>query len=168
MDIGDVERIDDLETRVMILEKRKQELVVELVQMSAEKVQAEEKVLRLEARADDLVDLQWLKEDDERAKLLIEARREARRLLMLVKIHKLHTHHNLCWMNDVALWREVLYDQDIQYPHDTIPSQDEFEPGCESWCGPYYKSRKKCQGQLLVGKPPVLPGYENDEVRGNV
>lgn len=164
MSVGDVEQIDDLEMRVMVLEKRKAELVVELVQMSVEKVQAEEKVLRLEAQAEDLVDLQWLKDDpnDDRVKLLREARKEARRLSMLIKIHKLHTRHNLCFMNDLALWREGLNDQSIEYPHDTIPPEEEFDQGCEAWCKPYYRSRNKCQGQLPIGKPPAMPGYKDE------
>lgn len=166
MSVGDVEQIDDLEMKIMALEKRSKELVVELVQMSTEKVQAEEKVLRLEAKTEDLVDLQLLKDDpnDDRVKLFREVKKEARRLLMLIKIHKLHTHHNLCFMNDLALWREGLNDQSIEYPHDTIPSESEFlELGCEAWCGPYYRSRRKCQGQLPVGKPPALPGYEDSK-----
>ena len=163
MSVGDIEQIDDLEMRLMAFEKRNRELAVELMQMSAEKVQAEERALRLEVQVEDLTDLQWLKEDDERTNLLKKSRKEARRLLMLVKIHKLHTHHNLCFMNDLTLWREGLGDSSIEYPHDTIPPEEEFDQGCEAWCKPYYRSRRKCQGQLPVGKPPAMPGYEGEK-----
>ena len=154
---------DDLYNRIDDLEKHNKGLVIELMQMSAEKVQAEEGALRLEVQVEDLTDLQWLKEGDERTKLLRETRKEARRLSMLIKIHKLHTHHNLCFMNDLVLWRGALRDNSIEYPHDTIPPEEEFDQGCEAWCKPYYRSRSKCQGQLPIGKPPALPGYEESK-----
>ncbi|MDP3763647.1 MAG: hypothetical protein Q8Q92_03300, partial [bacterium] len=109
MNLGTIYTID-------ALEKHNKGLVIELMQMSAEKVQAEERALRLEVQVEDLTDLQWLKEDDEKTDLLKKARKEARRLSMLIKIHKLHTHHNLCFMNDLALWREALNDPSIAYP----------------------------------------------------
>lgn len=92
-----------------------------------------------------------------------EAREEVRRLLGIIQTHKDQTGHNLCFMNDINLWRKAFKDSSIEYPHDTIPPEEEFEPGCEVWCRPYYRSRHKCQGQLPVSAPPRMPGYEEEK-----
>ena len=157
--------LNDYELQIKALKTRNEELTTELMHTLANMVSAQEKILRLEARVEDVTDMNWLKDDpnDEKPKLLREARKEARRLKMLIKIHQLHTHHNLCFMNDLTLWREAFNDLDIRYPHDTIPPEQEFELGCEAWCKPYYRSRTKCQGNLPVGKPPALPGYEDSK-----
>lgn len=151
-----------LKEEISRLKIRLGQQAVEIMQKSAQISATEERVLRTEARAMDLEGRLLIKgivfEDKER--MLIHAREETRRLLTLIKIHKMQTGHDLCWMNDLALWREALYDQTIEYPHDTVPPEEEFELGCEAWCRPYYRSRSKCQDQLLVGKPPVMPGYD--------
>lgn len=153
--------------RIAELEERNKKLNIELMQRSAEAVEAQERELRLEINVQNLQDLIVVRDligiPNTKDKLTINALAEQKRLRMLIEIHKLHTGHNLCWMNDLQLWREALGDNSIEYPHDTIPPQDEFEPGCEVWCRPYYKSRSKCQGQLLAGKPPALPGYEKSK-----
>jgi len=92
-----------------------------------------------------------------------EAREEARRLLGLIQTHKDQTGHNLCWMNDLILWRNALGDHTLKYPHQTVLPEAEFKIGCEAWCGPYYRSRLVCQGKLPIGKPPALPGYDGPE-----
>lgn len=46
MDVGEVERIDDLEMKVMILEQRNKELVIELMRKSAQASETEEKLKR--------------------------------------------------------------------------------------------------------------------------
>lgn len=167
MDLGDIERIDDLEMRLMALEQRNKELNIELMRKSAEASEAREEAIRLNTRAENLLDQMRIttvdRPYDETEEFLIRANEEARRLLMLIKIHRMQTGHNLCWMNDLVLWRQALNDSIIEYPHDTIPREEEFEAGCESWCKPYYRSRHKCQNQLPVSKPPSLPGYETSK-----
>jgi hypothetical protein len=43
--------------------------------------------------------------------------------------------HDLCWLNDVELWK-VLEDGDVEYPHDSLPPCDEFITECvKYWQG---------------------------------
>ena len=157
--------IQVLEKRIKELEKRNRELNIALMYRSAESSGYQEKSLRLEAKVVNLEDRLLVKgvafEDKER--MLLHAREEVRRLLTLIKIHKMQTGHNLCWMNDLVLWREALQNLDIQYPHDTIPPEEEFELGCEAWCKPYYRSRSNGQGKLSVGEPPAMPWYDKSK-----
>jgi hypothetical protein len=69
---------------------------------------------------------------------LSSAREEIRALRGAIKTHREQTGHNLCWLNDVKLW-EVLGDGKTTYPHDTLPSEEEFKMGCAA----FYASRKK-------------------------
>lgn len=96
---------------------------------------------------------------EERRKQLVEqlamvsadlsaAREETRRLRSAIETHREQTGHNLCWLNDVKLW-EALGDGKTNYPHDTLPPEEEFAMGCKA----YYRSRlkevdeeKKCCG----------------------
>jgi hypothetical protein len=60
---------------------------------------------------------------------------EVKRLRAGVREHQSATGHELCWLNDVALWR--LLEKDAAYPHETLPVRDEFLNQCRC----YYESR---------------------------
>ena len=62
---------------------------------------------------------------------------EVRRLREGIKSHRSASGHELCWLNDVELWK--LVDDNPVYPHDTLPVQDEFL----SQCRRYHESRLK-------------------------
>ena len=164
MDLGVAEHIDDLEFRLMNLEQRNKELIIELMQRSAQASGAREEAIRLRAEvknlnekliAPDFISKMTLigKDLAEQVLKLLSEESEVRRLLMLITIHKDQTGHNLCWMNDLRLWREALNDSSIEYPHRTIPKHKEFvEVGCEAYCRPYFESR------FIPVLPPAVPG----------
>lgn len=56
MDIGEVERVDDLEMRIMTLEQRNRELVVELMRKSAQFSEVEETLKRWRTELEILAD----------------------------------------------------------------------------------------------------------------
>ena len=150
--VGLTELATELNNKAEALEKRNKELVVELMQRSAQVSEAKEEVIRLKKELEDLSDLLRIttvdRSYDETEEFLLRSNNESRRLRMLIEIHKDQTGHNLCWMNDLRLWREAFNDPTIEYPHRTIPSEEEFvEIGCEAYCRPYFSSRFK----------PVLP-----------
>jgi len=60
---------------------------------------------------------------------------EVTRLRNAIREHQSKRGHDLCWLNDLALWQTV--DAQAQYPHDSLPVHDEFLAGCER----YYQSR---------------------------
>jgi hypothetical protein len=63
--------------------------------------------------------------------------REVARLRDGIKAHRQASGHELCWLNDVELWK--LVETDPAYPHDTLPVQEEFL----SQCRRYHESRLK-------------------------
>lgn len=81
----------------------------------------------------------------------VEAREEARRLRRAIETHRDHTGHNLCWLNDLRLWK-TLGDGKRAYPHDTVPPEDEFLTGCRA----YYASRFACGARRHRHKRPKL------------
>ncbi len=62
---------------------------------------------------------------------------EIRRLRDGIKEHRSATGHELCWLNDVALWTLIGEDAAPAYPHETLPVREEFL----SQCCRYYESR---------------------------
>ena len=62
---------------------------------------------------------------------------EVARLRAGIKSHRSATGHELCWLNDVELWK--LVEDNPAYPHETLPVQDEFL----SQCRRYHESRLK-------------------------
>lgn len=62
---------------------------------------------------------------------------EIMRLRDGIRTHRSASGHELCWLNDVALWK--LIGDDSHYPHDTLPVQEEFL----SQCRRYHESRLK-------------------------
>ena len=61
--------------------------------------------------------------------------REVARLRDGIKAHRSASGHELCWLNDIELWK--LIENDPHYPHDTLPVRDEFL----SQCRRYHESR---------------------------
>ncbi len=57
------------------------------------------------------------------------------RLRSAIREHQSKRGHDLCWLNDLALWKTI--DKEAQYPHDSLPVHDEFLAGCKR----YYQSR---------------------------
>ncbi len=138
--------IVEVTIKVKTIEKRYEEQSVELMQRSAQASEAREEVIRLKTEMAGLKEQILLKElgldPGSPEQQLLESKNEVRRLMMLIKIHRDQTGHNLCWMNDVRLWREALNDPTIEYPHKTIPPKIEFlDLGCKAYCGGYYESR---------------------------
>jgi hypothetical protein len=66
---------------------------------------------------------------------IAELAQEVVRLRAAIREHQSKRGHDLCWINDLALWKTI--DEDAQYPHDSLPVHDEFLAGCEL----YYQSR---------------------------
>jgi len=60
---------------------------------------------------------------------------EITRLRNSIREHQSKRGHDLCWLNDLALWQTA--DGQAQNPHDSLPVHDEFLAGCER----YYQSR---------------------------
>lgn len=81
----------------------------------------------------------------------VEAREEARRLRRAIETHRDHTGHNLCWLNDLRLWK-TLGDGKPVYPRETVPPEDEFLTGCRA----YYASRFACGDRRHRHKRPKL------------
>ena len=94
-------------------------------------VSLESQIGTLRARQDELVVEVMTKSGE-----LSEARSEIRRLRAAIEDHREQTGHNLCWLNDVELWK-ALGDGDAAYPRETVVSADEFFVGCRA----YYASR---------------------------
>ena len=62
---------------------------------------------------------------------------EVARLRAGIKNHRRATGHELCWLNDVELWK--LVEDNPGYPHETLPVAEEFL----SQCRRYHESRLK-------------------------
>ena len=62
---------------------------------------------------------------------------EVARLRAGIKSHRSATGHELCWLNDVELWK--LVEDSPAYPHETLPVAEEFL----SQCRRYHESRLK-------------------------
>lgn len=60
---------------------------------------------------------------------------EVLRLRSAITTHAAKPGHELCWLNDVALWTTVGIDGD--YPHDAVPVREEFL----AQCARYHASR---------------------------
>lgn len=60
---------------------------------------------------------------------------EVRRLRAAIKKHQSASGHELCWLNDVELWRSI--SNDPTYPHESLPVREEFLKQCER----YHSSR---------------------------
>lgn len=56
-------------------------------------------------------------------------------LVAAIKKHREQSGHNLCWLNDLELWKVI--DPDATYPHDKVPGREEFL----SQCARYHESR---------------------------
>lgn len=54
-----------------------------------------------------------------------------------IRKHKAAQGNDLCWENDLELWN-VLPEGSGTYPHDSLPSREEFLSNCEK----YYCSRE--------------------------
>lgn len=52
-----------------------------------------------------------------------------------VRKHMEQSGHDLCWENDLELWKNI--DPNVKYPHETLPAEETFEAECKR----YYKSR---------------------------
>ena len=63
--------------------------------------------------------------------------REILRLRDGIRSHREKSGHELCWLNDLELWK--LLDPNARYPHDTLPVREEFL----TQCGRFYESRLK-------------------------
>jgi len=75
---------------------------------------------------------------------------EVLRLRNAIATHAAKRGHELCWLNDVALWKAIGIEGD--YPHDSVPVREEFL----AQCGRYHASR-------VLGTP-----YEEPAVRTSV
>jgi hypothetical protein len=62
---------------------------------------------------------------------------EALRLHDAIRSHRDKTGHELCWLNDVELWKTI--GENPAYPHDTLPVREEFLGQCSR----FYESRLK-------------------------
>ena len=69
---------------------------------------------------------------------------EVLRLRDAIATHAAKRGHELCWLNDVALWKSVGID--AGYPHDSLPVREEFL----AQCARYHVSR-------LTGTPYEEP-----------
>ena len=66
-----------------------------------------------------------------------ELKAEVLRLRKAIQKHRDATGHELCWLNDVELWKVL--DGDAGYPHDTLPVREEFLRQCAR----FHESRLK-------------------------
>jgi hypothetical protein len=72
-------------------------------------------------------------------KLIEENLKQGARIIDLERAihkHRSQTGNNLCWENDLELWQ--ILEGSEQYPHDTLPPEQEFLRNCKK----YYDSRK--------------------------
>ena len=69
---------------------------------------------------------------------------EVLRLRNAIATHAAKRGHELCWLNDVALWKSAGID--AGYPHDSLPVREEFL----AQCARYHASR-------LTGTPYEEP-----------
>ena len=60
---------------------------------------------------------------------------EVLRLRDAIASHAAKRGHELCWLNDVALWKTIGIEGD--YPHDSLPVREEFL----AQCARYHASR---------------------------
>jgi hypothetical protein len=60
---------------------------------------------------------------------------EVLRLRAAIASHAAKRGHELCWLNDVELWKSIGID--AGYPHDSLPVREEFLAQCVR----YYASR---------------------------
>ena len=73
---------------------------------------------------------------------------EVLRLRRGVQTHQKKSGHELCWLNDLELWK--LIDSTVVYPHETLPVREEFLGQCRR----FYDSR-------LSGTPYEEPKPQN-------
>jgi hypothetical protein len=62
---------------------------------------------------------------------------EVMRLREGIREHQSKSGHELCWLNDIELWK--LLDPDATYPHETLPVREELLTQCVR----FYESRLK-------------------------
>ncbi len=67
--------------------------------------------------------------------LVRELALEVLRLRAAIGAHAAKRGHELCWLNDVTLWKSIGID--AGYPHDSLPVRDEFLGQCVR----YYEAR---------------------------
>jgi hypothetical protein len=60
---------------------------------------------------------------------------EVLRLRAAIAAHSAKRGHELCWLNDLELWKAIGID--VGYPHDSLPMREEFLAQCHR----YYASR---------------------------
>ena len=79
---------------------------------------------------------------------------EVLRLRNAIATHAAKRGNELCWLNDVALWKSVGID--AGYPHDSLPVREEFL----AQCARYHASRvtgapyEEPAAQQTVAPPP--------------
>jgi hypothetical protein len=64
-----------------------------------------------------------------------ELKTEIEHLKNAIRTHRNKSGHNLCWLNDVELWRTL--GEEVSYPHGTLPVREEFLRQCKR----FYESR---------------------------
>jgi hypothetical protein len=69
--------------------------------------------------------------------LVRELAAEVLRLRAAISAHHSATGHELCWLNDVSLWKAAGLEG--KYPHGTLPVREEFL----GQCAKYHESRVK-------------------------
>ncbi len=75
-----------------------------------------------------------VKSDD---KIIRTLAAEVIRLREGIRNHQNKSGHELCWLNDIELWK--LLDSGARYPHNSLPVREEFL----AQCGRFYASRLK-------------------------
>ena len=79
----------------------------------------------------------------------VEAREELMRMRLEVEIHRMHTGHNVCWLNDERLWQAVLKDGKSAYPHHALPSRKDLLKGCHTYIGSRFKEVCRDRGARM-------------------
>ena len=60
---------------------------------------------------------------------------EVLRLRAAIATHAAKRGHEMCWLNDISLWKVIGIDEG--YPHDSVPVREEFLGQCVR----YYEAR---------------------------
>jgi hypothetical protein len=71
------------------------------------------------------------------APLIQKLAQEVLRLRSAIEKHASARGNELCWLNDIELWKTI--DENIKYPHETLPRREEFLKNCAK----YHESRVK-------------------------
>jgi len=83
---------------------------------------------------------------------LQQSKDEIDRLLGLITKHRTKTGQDLCWENDLELWRDAFRDQTIEYPHVTLPDWASFMQGCV-----LYRASRQCGASDNIATNPSPP-----------